>query len=186
MSCGNYRGISLLSIVGKTFARVLLDRLLKLAEKVIPEFQCGFRPQRGTVDMICARQLQEKSRKQQEPLMCIFGTCVRHSTKFLNGQCWGVLARFGCPPHFISLVRAFHEGMMGRVLNQGAISEPFAITGGLNYRLDGRLFKLSRLRSTTNTSIISARELHYVDDNATLNRSSEHLQQTTDLYVHAY
>jgi len=32
--CDNYRGISLLSIVGKTFARVMLNRLQTLAERV--------------------------------------------------------------------------------------------------------------------------------------------------------
>ena len=62
-NCNNYRGISLLSIASKIFARILLDRLLVLAEDVLPESQCGFRPSRGTIDMIfCARQLQEESR----------------------------------------------------------------------------------------------------------------------------
>ena len=41
--CNNYRGISLLSIVGKVFARVILIRLQKLAERIYPESQCGFR-----------------------------------------------------------------------------------------------------------------------------------------------
>ena len=41
--CNNYRGISLLSIVGKVFARVVLKRLQALAERVYPESQCGFR-----------------------------------------------------------------------------------------------------------------------------------------------
>ena len=49
--CNNYRGISLLSIVGKVFARVILVRLQKLAERVYPESQCGFRAERSTVDM---------------------------------------------------------------------------------------------------------------------------------------
>ena len=40
--CINYRGITLLSIVGKTFARVMLNRLQTLAKRVYPEAQCGF------------------------------------------------------------------------------------------------------------------------------------------------
>ena len=60
--CGNYRGISLLSIAGKIFARILLNRLsTHLTPEVVPETQCGFRGNRSTVDMIfCLRQLQEK------------------------------------------------------------------------------------------------------------------------------
>ena len=38
----NYSGISLLSIVGKLLARVVLKRLQMLADRVYPESQCGF------------------------------------------------------------------------------------------------------------------------------------------------
>ena len=50
--CNNYRGISLLSVVGKAFARVILNRLQLLAERVYPEAQCGFRAARSTIDMV--------------------------------------------------------------------------------------------------------------------------------------
>ena len=63
--CGNYRGISLLSVAGKILATVLLNRLQPLSESIIPETQCGFRPGRGTTDMIfSSRQVQEKCREQ--------------------------------------------------------------------------------------------------------------------------
>ncbi|XP_076066157.1 uncharacterized protein LOC143039796 [Oratosquilla oratoria] len=59
-NCNNYHGILLLSITSKIFAHFLLDRLFILARDVLPESQCGFRPFRGTIDIIfCARQLQE-------------------------------------------------------------------------------------------------------------------------------
>ena len=66
--CNNYRGISLLSIVGKVFARVILIRLQKLAERIYSESQCGFRAERSTIDMVFSlRQLQEKCREQHMP-----------------------------------------------------------------------------------------------------------------------
>ena len=46
--CTNYRGISLLRIVGKYFARVVLKRLQVIADRVYPESQCGFRTNRST------------------------------------------------------------------------------------------------------------------------------------------
>ena len=71
--CGNYRGISLLSIPGKVFARILLNRLTQHAEKFLPEAQCGFRAGRGTSDMIFSlRQIQEKCIEQNMPLYMIF------------------------------------------------------------------------------------------------------------------
>ena len=61
--CNNYRGISLLNIVGKLFARIILRRLQMLAERIYPESKCGFRSKRSTDDMIFSlRQLQEKCR----------------------------------------------------------------------------------------------------------------------------
>ena len=57
--CNKYRDISLLSTVGKMYARVLLSRLQRLAHRVYPESQCGFRAVRSTIHMIfCLRQLQ--------------------------------------------------------------------------------------------------------------------------------
>ena len=40
--CNNYRGISLLSTVGKLLACVVLKRLQVIADRVYPESQCGF------------------------------------------------------------------------------------------------------------------------------------------------
>ena len=71
--CNNYRGISLLSITGKLYARVVLWRLQKLADRIYPEAQCGFRSGRSTIDMIFSlRQLQEKCQEQQKPLYIAF------------------------------------------------------------------------------------------------------------------
>ena len=50
--CNNYRGISLLSIVGKVFARVILIGLHKQADRIYPESQCGFRAERSTLYII--------------------------------------------------------------------------------------------------------------------------------------
>ena len=72
-NCNNYRGISLLSIAGKVFAKVVLPRLQVLASTVYPEAQSGFRAEMSTIDMIFAtRQLQEKCREQQMPLYIAF------------------------------------------------------------------------------------------------------------------
>ena len=45
--CNNYRGISLLRIAGKVFARLLLPRVRQIADRILPESQCGFRPSRS-------------------------------------------------------------------------------------------------------------------------------------------
>ena len=50
--CNNYCRISLLNIMGKLFAKVVLMKLRVLAERICLESQCGFRAKRTTIDMI--------------------------------------------------------------------------------------------------------------------------------------
>ena len=50
--CDNWRGISLLSVPGNIFGRVIANCVQKLAETLIDEAQCGFRKMRGCNDMV--------------------------------------------------------------------------------------------------------------------------------------
>ena len=51
---GNYRGITLLSVVGKVFCKIVNDRLVRHLESggVLHEGQAGFRAKRSCVDNI--------------------------------------------------------------------------------------------------------------------------------------
>ena len=53
--CDNWRGISLLDVVGKVMARIVKERLEKIADRVLPESQSGFRKGRGCIrhDFCC-------------------------------------------------------------------------------------------------------------------------------------
>jgi hypothetical protein len=60
--CGNWRGINLLSVPGKIFCRVLLQRLKQSIERVLREEQAGFRSGRGCTDQIFVlRSIVEQS-----------------------------------------------------------------------------------------------------------------------------
>ena len=48
----NWRGIALLDVVSKVVARILQERLQRLAEDELLESQCGFRKGKGCMDMI--------------------------------------------------------------------------------------------------------------------------------------
>ena len=112
----NYRGISLLSIVGKVFARVVLKRLQVLAEQVYPESQCGFRANRSTIDMIFSlKQLQEKCREQRQPLFVAFIDLTKAFDLVSRDGLFKILPKIGCPPKLLSITRSFHEYMKGAV-----------------------------------------------------------------------
>ena len=48
--CSNFRDISLLSVVGKVYGRILINRIRDKTENVIVEVQSGFRRGRGCTD----------------------------------------------------------------------------------------------------------------------------------------
>lgn len=130
--CNNYRGISLLSIVGKVFARVILIRLQKLADRVYPESQCGFRSKRSTIDMIFSlRQLQEKCREQQMPLYISFIDLTKAFDLVSRDGLFKILPKIGCPSKLLGLVTSFHVDMKGTVQFNGSSSEPFSINSGV-------------------------------------------------------
>ena len=131
--CDNYRGISLLSVAGKVLARVMLYRLLNhVVDVVVPESQCGFRRQRSTTDMIfVARLLQEKCREQHRDLFLAFIDLTKAFDTVNRDLLWDVLAKFGCPAHFLSVLQAFHEGMVARVVMGGHLSDPFLVNVGV-------------------------------------------------------
>ncbi|BHF63558.1 hypothetical protein SprV_0200655200 [Sparganum proliferum] len=131
--CDNHRGISLLNIAGKTFARILLNRLNNhLEQGLLPESQCGFRRHRGTTDMIfAARQLQEKCQEMRTHLYSTFVDLTKAFDTVNREGLWKIIQKFGCPERLTEMVRQLHDGMMARVTDNGAVSEAFAVTNGV-------------------------------------------------------
>ena len=61
LECKNNRGISLLSVLGKVYGRILIDRVIEHSEGRIGEEQSRFRKEMSCVDQIFVwRQVSEK------------------------------------------------------------------------------------------------------------------------------
>ena len=131
--CDNHRGISLLSILGKILARILLGRLNNhLKHGLLPESQCGFRKERGTVDMVfAARQLQEKCQEQNTDHYSTPVDLTKAFNIVSRDGLWRIMAKYGCPEKFITIVRQFHDGMYGRVQDERESSVAFLVTNGV-------------------------------------------------------
>ena len=71
--CNNYRGITLLSLPGKAWARVFEKRCRPIVEAPIQEEQCGFRMGRNATDKLFTRiHFMDKSREYgKEILLCL-------------------------------------------------------------------------------------------------------------------
>ena len=209
-------------MAGKEIARILLDRLLSSAAKlVLPDSQCGFRGDRGTVDMIFTAQLlMEKTREQHQDLFFAFVDLAKAFDTVNRELLWRIMEKKGCPPKFMSIIKSFHNGMTARVCAGGLLSDPFEVTVGvkqgcvlaptifnlylsaitllarynlstddgitINYRLDGSIFNLRRLKATTKTNTMHLFDLQYADDAAYTAPTCISLQNSIDIYESSY
>ena len=130
--CDNWRGISLLDVVGKVFARVIQARLQSVAEEVLPDSQCGFRAGRGCADMIfCAQQLMEKAREHNTSLYLLFVDLRKAYDSVPREALWKVLGKYGIPPPLVNIIRSLHEGMKAEVTVDNASTPEIEVTNGL-------------------------------------------------------
>ena len=119
-------------VVGKLFGRILQDGLQLIAERVLPESQCGFCKGRGCVDMIfTARQLFEKSREHDDPLFALFVDFRKAYDVVSREALWKVLYDYGVPPVMLSLIRSCHDGMTAVVRVGSGTTDIINIRNGL-------------------------------------------------------
>ena len=101
--------MTLLSVLGKVFARIILDRVHHhLLEHLCPE-QSGFTPKRSTIDRIL-RVLTERSQEFRQGLLAAF---VDHCKAFDSGNrnaFWRILGLRGVPPKLINLMSELYSG----------------------------------------------------------------------------
>ena len=104
--CDKHRGISLLSIVGEILTKILLNRLNALFDQkgLIQESQCGFRTDRGKIDMIfTARQFQKKCQEQNVDLYMTFVDLTEAFDTVCHDGQLKIMAKFSCLPRFIAM-----------------------------------------------------------------------------------
>jgi hypothetical protein len=140
--CDNWRGISLIELLGKVFARVIQNRLQSVAETgvdVLPESQCGFRPGRGTIDMVLNAAPAVEGREHG----CLLYTFVDPKKAYdtvSRPLLWKLLLRLGVPDVMVDIIKSMHEGI--RPCGWGS-SEPFNInTGATGVYVGPMLFNL--------------------------------------------
>ena len=117
---------------GKVLLKVVARRLSAYCEAkgLLPEEeQCGFRPDRSTMDMMfVVRRLQEVGRRAGVSLYMCFIELQKAYDTGDRTLLWQVLIRIGVPSQMIAVIRQFHDGTKACVRpNDGVCSDWFEV-----------------------------------------------------------
>ena len=122
--CSNSRGISLLSVVGKLFGRVLFKRVRAGTECAIGEEQRGFRQGRGGRDQVFAiRQICEKYLANGKDAFWAHDMIHRHGM-------WQMLWVYGVGGKLLKAVQSFYIDSRAYVPVGNDVSKWFLVNVG--------------------------------------------------------
>ncbi len=130
--CSNFRGITLLSLPRKVYARVLERRIRPIVEPRIQEEQCGFRPSRGTLDQLYTlSRVLEGSWEFAQPIHMCFVDLEKAFDCVPRGILWRVLWEYGVRGPLLRAVRSLYDGSRSLVRIAGSKSDLFPVHVGL-------------------------------------------------------
>ncbi|CAF3419619.1 unnamed protein product, partial [Rotaria sp. Silwood2] len=126
--CSNYRGITLLSLPGKVFTRIIERRCRDIVEPHIQETQCGFRARRGTTDQIFTlQQILEKSWEFAKLVYTLFIDLEKAYDRVPREILWKILQEYGIRGHLLSSIQALYNNCRSSVRINGNKSEHFQV-----------------------------------------------------------
>ncbi len=109
--CSSYRGITLLSVPGKVYGRILTERLMEVTEGKVSEEQGGFRKGRGCVDQIFAMMmLVEEYLGKDKKLYAAFMDLEKAYDRIDREALWSVLKIYGVGGQLLKGIQAFYRG----------------------------------------------------------------------------
>ena len=131
----NYRGVSLLSVVGKCYTSVLNRRLYDWVEQneIIDESQAGFRKGYSTTDHIFTlyAMTQKYLSKKGGKLYVAFVDLKRAFDSVQHNQLLISLQKNGISKQFISAIEALYSSVKASVKLQHGMTESFDCEQGL-------------------------------------------------------
>jgi hypothetical protein len=189
--CGNWRGITLLSIPSKVMCKIIIQRIEPALDKILRKEQCGFRKGRGCTDHIFAlKNILEQSSEWQRELYISFIDYEKAFDSLHRESLWKILKSYGIPDKIIQVIKQFYSNFSCTV---GTSDMSFQVKSGVRQGcvMSGLLFIIAvdwvLSRSTEGcrrgirwTPFTQLEDLDYADDLALLSHSERHIQEKTN------
>ncbi|CAH8523239.1 unnamed protein product [Schistosoma haematobium] len=191
--CENYRGITLLSIPGKVFNRVLLNRMKDAVDAQLRDQQAGFRKDRSCTDQIATlRIIVEQSVEWNSSLYINFIDYEKAFDSVDRRTLWKLLRHYGVPEKIVNIIRNSYDGLQCKVVHGGQLTDAFQVRTGVRQGclLSPFLFLLVVdwiMKTSTSegkhgiqwTAQNQLDDLDFADDLALLSRTREQIQIKT-------
>uniref|UniRef100_A0A8C6KH39 Reverse transcriptase domain-containing protein n=1 Tax=Nothobranchius furzeri TaxID=105023 RepID=A0A8C6KH39_NOTFU len=127
--CSDYRGITLLSLPGKVFSKVLERRVRSIFESQIEEEQYGFCPGRGTVDQLYTlARVMEGAREFAQSIHMCFVDLEKAYRRVPRGTLWETLQEYGVGGFLLRAIQSLYQSL---VRIAGSKSDLFPVRVGL-------------------------------------------------------
>ena len=128
----NYRGISLSSIVSKTFNRMMLNRIRPHLDDNLRPNQCGFRENRSTTEQILAlRRLLEGINEKNLSAIITFIDFKKAFDTIHRGKMLNILKAYGIPDVLVDAIQDSYSETRAKVTTPDGETDEFEIFAGV-------------------------------------------------------
>ena len=132
LDCNNCRGITLLDVAYKVFSNILNERLKKITENLLGDYQCGFCKTRSTSDQIfIIRQMNKKHNEHNHDLHMLFVDFKQAFDSIDRYKLYQVMEDMKIPHKLIRLVRMTMKNTTARVRVTNKLSNSFTFNAGV-------------------------------------------------------
>ena len=129
----NYRGVTLMSVPGKVFNRILLERMRDAVDVRLRDHQAGFRQDRSCTDQIATfRIIVEQFLEWNSLLYVNFVDFLKAFDSLHQDTLWQLLRHCGIPAKYTSVIKESYEGMACQVLH-GSVRVHMQSLGAAHY-----------------------------------------------------
>ena len=185
--CNNYRGISLLSVVGKLYAAIIDRRVRAIVETTLDESQCGFRPMRGCQDQIfCLRQISEKCYERNRDVYMCFVDLEKAYDRVPRDKLFEVLSEYRVQGQLLRAIKSMYRESRAAIRIDSRISSWFDVGNGVRQGCNlspllfiiymDKIIKEADFQGGVHIGGSAVNSLAYADDLVILAESAEELQ----------
>jgi hypothetical protein len=127
--CLSHRGISVLSVLGKVYSRILETLLKEQVEHQLEEAQCGFLQGRSTQDLIFTlRQISEKVIEYDSEVHICYLDLEKAFDRVPGKEIWCVLKKCNVEGSLVAAIMSYCRTCRNQILTANMVSEEFRTT----------------------------------------------------------